>query len=75
MNEQYLSTLTGVERLLYKSAYKFHMEYHAGATNESAHQEGLRELKRIARIAEECSKPQKMVDLRTGKTFYSTNCF
>lgn len=75
MNETFLSTLGGVDRLMYKSAYQFHMDYHNGATEETAHQAGLDELQRISKIKEQCSKPQKMIDLRTGRTFYSTNHF
>lgn len=75
MNETFLSTLTGVEKCLYKSAYQFHMDYHSGATEESAHQEGLGEIERIKNLMKQASKPQKMIDLRTGKTFYSTNHF
>ena len=75
MNEEFLSTLSGVQRCLYKSAYQFHMKYHNGATEESAHQEGLEKLEQIARLSEQASKPQKMVDLSTGRTFYSTNHF
>ena len=75
MDTTFLSTLTGVEKCLYKSAYQFHMKYRKKATHKTAHQAGLDELIRISKLTEKLSKPQKMVDLSTGRTFYSTNHF
>ena len=68
----FAETLRGVEKVLYKSAYAFELEYVKGATEESAHQAGLKKLEQVNRLKEEASKPQTYVDLRTGKKFTST---
>ena len=70
--ESFITTLKGVEKVMYKSAYNFHTKYHEGATPESAHQAGLNELKRLGKLREEHSQPQTWVDLKTGKTFKAT---
>jgi hypothetical protein len=66
MNTFY-ENLKGVEKVMYKSAFNFHMKYHAGATNESAHEAGLKELKRLGKLREEHSKPEMWVDITTGE--------
>jgi hypothetical protein len=43
-----------------------------GATEESAHQAGLKKLEQVKKLKEEASKPQVYVDLSTGKRFTST---
>jgi hypothetical protein len=72
MDEKFLSTLSGVNKVLYKSEYEFHMKYHKGATHESAHQEGLKKIKMIEKFAEQESKPKMYVDLSTGRKFMAT---
>jgi hypothetical protein len=74
MNE-YFQTLTGINKVLYKTAYKFEIDYAANATEESAHQAGLNEIKRIGKLSEELSKPQTYVNLSTGKKFICTGNF
>jgi hypothetical protein len=64
----FIETLKGVEKVMYKSAYQFHMNYHKGATEQSAHEAGINELKRLGKLREEHSKPQTWVNLSTGKT-------
>jgi hypothetical protein len=71
MNE-FFQTLTGINKVLYKTAYNFELKYAANATEESAHQAGLKEIKRIGKLSEELSKPQTYVDLSTGKRFTCT---
>lgn len=71
MNE-FFQTLTGINKVLYKSAYNFELKYAANATEESAHQAGLKEIKRIGKLSEELSKPQTYVDISTGKRFTCT---
>ena len=68
----FFQTLTGVNKVLYKSSYEFHMKYSKNATEESAHQEGLNKIKSVARLSEELSKPQTYVDISTGRRFTST---
>lgn len=68
----YLETLKGVDKVLYKSAYEFELEFVNGATEESAHQAGLNKLEQMKKLKEEASKPQVFVDLKTGKRFTST---
>jgi hypothetical protein len=69
---QFIQTLSGVNKVMYKTAYNFHTKYHEGATPESAHQAGLNEIQRIAKISERESQPQTYVDLSTGRKFTST---
>ena len=57
----FIETLKGVEKVMYKTAYKFHMDYHKGATEQSAHEAGLNELKRLGKLREEASKPQTLL--------------
>ena len=71
MNAFFL-TLTGINKVFYKTAYNFELKYAANATEESAHQAGLKEIKRIGKLSEELSKPQTYVDLSTGKRFRCT---
>jgi len=68
----FAETIRGVDKVLYKSAYAFELEYVKGATEESAHQAGLKKLEQVNRLKEEASKPQVYVDLSTGKRFIST---
>ena len=64
----FFETLKGVEKVMYKTAYNFHLNHHNGATEDTAHEAGLNELKRLGKLREEHSKPQTWVDLSTGKT-------
>ena len=68
----FFETLKGVEKVMYKTAYNFHTNHHKGATEDTAHQAGLNELKRLGKLREEHSQPQTWVDLSTGKTFKAT---
>jgi hypothetical protein len=68
----FLETLRGVDKVLYKSAYAFELECVKGATEESAHQAGLKKLEQVKKLKEKASKPQVYVDLSTGKRFTST---
>jgi hypothetical protein len=68
----FLETLRGVDKVLYKSAYAFELECVKGATEESAHQAGLKKLEQVKKLKEKASKPQVYVDLSTGKKFTST---
>jgi len=71
MNE-FFQTLTGINKVLYKTAYNFELKYAANATEESAHQAGLDKIKSVSKLSEELSKPQTYVDLSTGKRFRCT---
>jgi hypothetical protein len=64
----FFETLKGVEKVMYKTAYNFHLKYHSGATEDTAHEAGINELKRLGKLREEHSQPQTWVDLSTGKT-------
>jgi len=65
----YYENLKGVERSMYKMAFEFHKDYTENATEDSAHEAGLKELERLGRLRKENSKPQTWVDITTGKTF------
>jgi hypothetical protein len=71
MNAFY-DNLKGVERVMYKTAFNFHKQHVQGATEESAHQAGLKELDRLGRLRKEADQPQTYVDLSTGRKFRST---
>jgi len=68
----FFQTLTGVNKVLYKTSYEFHMKYSTNATEESAHQAGLDKIKSVSKLSEELSKPQTYVNLSTGKRFTCT---
>lgn len=68
----FLETLKGVDKVLYKSAYEFEMNFVSGATEESAHQAGIKKLEQVQRLKEEVSKPKVFVNLKTGEKFIST---
>lgn len=72
MNVEFLNTLSGINKVLYKTSYEFHMKYSNNATEESAHQEGLNKIKSVNKLREEFDKPQTYVDLSTGKRFRCT---
>ena len=62
----FFETLKGVEKVMYKSAYNFHMKYTLNANEESAHQAGLREIDRINKLR---NQPEETwIDITTGKT-------
>jgi hypothetical protein len=65
----YYDNLKGVERVMYKSAFNFHKQHVQGATEDSAHEAGVKELERLGKIRKEASKPQTYVNLSTGKKF------
>lgn len=70
--ENFTNTLTGINKVLYKTAYEFHMKYSANATTESAHQAGLKEIERIKELSKELDKPQSYVNVATGERFTCT---
>jgi hypothetical protein len=72
MNVEFLNTLSGINKVLYKTSYEFHMKYSANATEESAHQAGLDKIKSVSKLSEELDKPQTYVNLSTGKRFTCT---
>ena len=65
MNPEFLQTLSSVNRVLYKSSYEFHMKHEDGATHESAHQAGLKKLKRVNALLDQ---QVTWVDVTTGET-------
>ena len=67
--EEFIKNLKSIEKVMYKSAYDFHIKYYKDATSESAHEEGIKALNKLNRLRKEASKPKTMVDLSTGKTF------
>ena len=71
-NPEYFKSLTGVQKVMYKTAFEFEKKYAKGSTDESAHAAGVKEIARIADLMKECEKPQKYVDLWTGRTFMAT---
>ena len=70
--EQFANTLTGINKVLYKTSYKFHMENFENATPESAHEEGLKRIEGINQLRKEFEKPQAYVNLATGERFTCT---
>ena len=71
MNAFY-DNLKGVERVMYKTAFNFHTKYYEGATEDTAHEAGIKELERLGRLRKEADQPQTYVDLSTGRKFLST---
>lgn len=67
--ENFTNTLTGINKVLYKTSYEFHMKYSENATAESAHQAGLNEIERINELSKEWDKPQTYVNVATGERF------
>ena len=61
-------TLSSVEKVFYKAAFNFEMEYVSGNT-EAANEAGIAEVARINKMKKTASEPKTMVDLSTGKTF------
>ena len=72
MTVEFLNTLSGINKVLYKTSYEFHMKYSNNATEESAHQAGLDKIKSVSKLSEEFDKPQTYVNLSTGKRFTCT---
>ena len=68
----FYDNLKGVERVMYKTAFNFHIKYHEGATEDTAHEAGIKELERLGKIRKEADQPQTYVDLSTGRKFRST---
>ena len=68
----FFETLKGIEKVMYKASYNFHMNHCKEATIDTAHQAGLNELKRLGKLREEHSQPGTWVDQSTGKTFNAT---
>lgn len=68
----YTDTLSRVEMVLYKTSFKFHLQYSAGADDESAHFAGMTKVASVRAMSEEMSKPQTYVNLSTGERFTCT---
>jgi hypothetical protein len=58
------TTLTSVEKAMYKAGYNFMKTL--GKTEEEAHEKGMYEVARLAKIRKN-SKPEVWVNLKTGK--------
>ena len=67
-----IKTLSPVEKVLYKYEVEFYKEYHPEYTSEQLHEAGMKKVISVRKLGEEASKPQKYVDLSTGKTFWAT---
>ena len=63
---KHLENLKGTDKVLYRMAYEFEMKYAAGATEETAHEAGLKEIARIKKLSEETAN-EKWIDITTGK--------
>jgi hypothetical protein len=61
-------TLTSVEKVFYKAAFNFEMEYVSGNT-EAANEAGIAEVARINKLKKTATKQQTWVNVSTGKTF------
>jgi hypothetical protein len=70
--ENFANTLTGINKVLYKTSYEFHMKYSKNATPESAHQAGLDKIESINELSKELDKPQTYVNVSTGERFTCT---
>jgi len=64
--ENFEKTLKGINRILYKSSYEFHLQHVPGATLESAHIEGLDKIKKVEILREKLEN-DVYIDLSTGK--------
>jgi hypothetical protein len=71
MND-FINTLTGIDKVLYRTSYDFHLKYSPNATPESAHQAGLEKLKNTQEMMAQLEGEQNYVDLSTGKRFRCT---
>jgi hypothetical protein len=72
MDAKFLETLSGINKVLYKTSYEFEMKYSKNATHESAHQAGLDKIQSIKELREELEKPQTYVNVSTGERFTCT---
>jgi hypothetical protein len=70
--ENFLNTLSGIDKVLYKTSYEFHMKYSANATPESAHRAGLEKIESVKELSRELEKPQTYVNVATGERFRCT---
>lgn len=71
MNAEFIQTLSGIEKILYKTSYDFEVK-HCGATPEQAHQAGINKIKSVNKLAKKESRPQTYVQLSTGKKIKCT---
>jgi hypothetical protein len=71
MND-FINTLTGIDKVLYRTSYEFELKYSPNATPESAHQAGLEKLKNTREMMAQFEGEQDYVDLSTGKRFRCT---
>jgi len=72
MDAKFLETLSGINKVLYKTSYEFEMKYAKNATHESAHQAGLDKIQSIKELRKELEKPQTYVNVSTGERFTCT---
>lgn len=63
MNTDFLNTLSGVDKVLYKSAYEFKEKYGNG-TPEECHEEACKHIKNCRKLA---NKKEVWVDITTGR--------
>jgi len=71
MND-FINTLTGIDKVLYRTSYDFELKYSPNATPESAHQAGLEKLKNTKEMMAQFEGEQEYVDLSSGKRFRCT---
>jgi hypothetical protein len=70
--KDFINTLTGIDKILYRTSYDFELKYSPNATPESAHEAGLKKIRRTEDLKTQMSKPQTYVNLATGKTIKCT---
>jgi hypothetical protein len=70
--ENFSNTLSGIDKVLYKTSYEFHLKYSENATPESAHRAGLEKIESIKKLSKELEKPQTYVNVATGERFRCT---
>ena len=72
MDTNFLNSLTGIDKVLYKTTYELELKYGTNATHESAHQAGLDKIQSIKELSAEWEKPQTYVNVATGERFRCT---
>jgi hypothetical protein len=70
--EQFANTLTGINKVLYKTSYQFHMNHSENPTHEAAHQAGLEKITNTEKMMKTFEKEQDYIDLSTGRRFRCT---
>ena len=70
--ENFSNTLSGINKVLYKTSYEFHLKYSENATPESAHQAGLEKIANTEKMMKMLEGEQNYVDVSTGRRFKCT---